>query len=69
MLTDVHHAEIRMESREWIVGHLGPRRRDRTNQCRLTRVRQPEQAHIGNDLQFQFERALLAWQSRAELTG
>ena len=62
-----HHAQIRIQGREGIVGHFGPRRRDRADQGGFAGVRQPEQAHIRDQLEFEGELALLARQPQARL--
>ena len=52
-------AEHRRERRERIVGDLRPRVRDARQQRRLARVRQPDERGVGEQLQAQFDRALL----------
>src|ERR1700685_4274897 len=68
MLTAVDYAQVRIQGGKGIVGHARPRRREGANQRRLAGIRQPEQADIGNDLEFQSQGALLTRQSRTELS-
>ena len=60
-----HHPEIRVQRGERVIGDFRPRRRNRADQCRFAGIRQTEQAHIRNQLQFQCELALFARQSEA----
>ena len=55
--TDIDDAEVRVQRREWIIGHLGSRRRDRANQRGLPRIRQTQQPDIGQHLHFEVQKA------------
>ena len=57
-VVDLHHAEAGMQRGEGIVGDLRPRRRDGGEQRRLARVRQPDEADVGDQFQAQNDRAL-----------
>ena len=48
-----HHAEVRVQGREGVVGDLRVRRRDGPDEARLPRVRQADQADIGEHGQLQ----------------
>ncbi len=65
VLAAVHHAEIRMQRRERIVGDLRPRSRDRADQGRFAGVRQPQQPHVGDHLELERQRTLFARAVRA----
>ena len=54
------HTEMRMERGERIVGHLGPRRRNRADEGRLAGVRQTHQSHIGEQPELEIEIAALS---------
>src|SRR5262249_34618669 len=56
---DTNHAEMRVESREWVAGDLRPRVRDRPDQRRLPGIRQPEQSCIRENAQLQAQIPLL----------
>src|SRR5690349_6497192 len=56
----LHDAQIRAERSKGIVGDLRPRRRDDGQQRRLARVRLPNEANVGNELELELERPLLA---------
>src|SRR5207249_10048723 len=56
-----------VQGRERIVRHLGPRGGDRTDERGFAGVRQPQQAHVGDDLELEFQQALFPGKSRAEL--
>jgi hypothetical protein len=64
-----HHAQIRMQRGERIIGHFGSRRRHGANQRGLAGIGQPEQSHIGDQLQFQLQLALLSRQPKPALRG
>ena len=51
-------AKVRFESRERIVGDLGPGSRDHREQCALAGVGLAEQADVGDELQDQLEAPL-----------
>ena len=53
-------AELRLDGGERVVGHLRARVRDAVEQRRLARVREAEHRRVGEQLQPQLERALLA---------
>ena len=55
-----HHAEIRRQRGERIVGDLRLGRRDGRHQRRLARRRKPDQADVGDRLEFQGQVARLA---------
>ena len=57
-------AEHRRERRERIVGDLRPRVREARDERRLAGVRQPDERCVGEQLQAQLDRALLARASR-----
>jgi len=50
---DAHHAQLRCERRERIIGDLRPRRRDAGEEGRFSRIRPADQAGIGNQLQLE----------------
>ena len=52
-----------MQGGEGIIGDLGPGRGHGADQCGLAGVGHSEQAHIGDDLEFQPQVALLAGRS------
>ena len=56
----VHHAELRVERGERIVGDLRLRRADRGEEGGLAGIRQADQAGVGDELQPQPDPALLA---------
>src|SRR5580704_19084427 len=53
-------AQVRLERGERISRDLGPRRGDARDQCRLSCVREADQADIGEQFQFQAQTALFA---------
>ena len=61
----LHHAEVRDERREGVVGHLGPRARDGADEGALADVGEAEQAHVGEHLELEAELLLLARLARA----
>ena len=61
---DRDDAELRMQRRERIVRDLRLGRAHRGEQSGFARIRQPDQAGVGDQLEAQPERALLARQSR-----
>ena len=56
---EAHDAEVRLERRERIGGHLGLGRRDARDQRALARVRQPDEGDVGHQAQLHVEPALL----------
>src|ERR671924_390689 len=60
----IDRAEHRGERRERVFGHLRPRVRDAGEERRLTGVRQPDERGVGEELQPQLERGLLAGETR-----
>ena len=60
VVVDAHHAEIRMQGGEGIVGHLGACGGNRTDKRRFAGVRHAEQADVGQHLEFELQHALLA---------
>src|SRR5271155_346806 len=58
--SDRHDAEVRLQSREGIVGNLRPRRRDARDQRGLSNIGITDQPYIGEQLEFQAEDALFA---------
>src|SRR5690606_34333306 len=61
------HAEVRVERGERIVRHLGGRGGDRADEGGLAGIGEPEQAHVGQQLQLQSQGALLALGARRRL--
>jgi hypothetical protein len=59
----VDRAEHGCERRERIVGDLGPRIRDPRQQRGLTGIRQPDERRVGEQLEPEIERRLLAGQT------
>ena len=57
---EVHHAEVRFQRGERIRGDLRSRRGEGREQRRLAGVRQPHEAHVGDQAQLQPDLALLA---------
>ena len=57
---EVHHAQVRLERGERVVGDLGRRRGERREQRRLPGVRQPDEPDVGDEPQLQPDPALLA---------
>src|SRR5580698_3641492 len=66
--SDRHDTEVGLQSREGIIGHLGPRRRDTRNQRGLANIGITDQPHIGEQLEFQAEDTIFAWPSLFMLT-
>ena len=62
-------AEVRVLGRERVVGDLGLRAADPRQQGRLAGVRQADQADVGDDLQLQVDRPLLAGLAGLGLPG
>jgi hypothetical protein len=60
LLAGGDHAEMGFEGGEGIVGDLGLGRRDPRDQGALAGVREADQGHVGHQLQFQLQPALLA---------
>ncbi|OPZ01076.1 MAG: hypothetical protein BWZ09_02808 [Alphaproteobacteria bacterium ADurb.BinA305] len=67
VLPHAHHAEVRHQRREGVVGDLGFRGRDRADESRLARIGHAEQAHVGQYLQLETQRARLALGARGAL--
>ena len=67
--THAHDAEMRMQRREGIVRNLRTGVRDGRDEGGLPGVRKTEEAHVGEDLQFEFERAVLPGFARRALLG
>src|SRR5262245_64691313 len=65
MHIDADDAEIRVERREWVVGDLRARARDRADESRLARVRQPEQPNICEHSELELELAAVAGLARS----
>src|SRR5579872_1385449 len=57
---DAHDSELRCEGGERIVGNLWPRSRNGGEQGGLARVGRADDADVGEQLELQFERVLLA---------
>src|ERR1043166_9414218 len=58
--TVAHDAEIGHERRERIIGDLRPRSRDDGDERRFTRVRQTDDADVGEQPELDLERAFFA---------
>src|SRR5579862_4602072 len=54
------HPEIRLKSGEWVIRNFRSRRRNAGNQSGLTDIRISHQSNIGQKLQLQAKRTLLA---------
>jgi hypothetical protein len=59
-VVDAHHAEVRLEGGERVVGDLRPGGRDDADQRALADVGEPDEGHVGDQLQLQLEPASLA---------
>ena len=64
---DAHDAEMRLQRRERIVGDARRGRRDRADEGGFARVREAEQADVGEYLQFEAQVAHLAFGARSRL--
>ena len=60
VIADLDNAEVRLQRREGVVGDLGLRGRNHRQQRRLARIGKTHQPHVGQHLQFENERTLLA---------
>ena len=60
VVVEPHHAEVRFERGERVVGDLGLGRAHRRDQRRLARVREPDERGVGEQLQFELQPLLLA---------
>ena len=56
----VQHAQVRLEGREGVVGHLGPGCREGRQERGLARVGKAHEADVGDEPQLQPQAALLA---------
>src|SRR5438876_11928254 len=59
VLTDVDHAQVRMERGEGIGRHFGLSRGDGAYQRGFAGIGQPEKSHVRYHLELELERALL----------
>ena len=59
-VAEVHDAQVRLEGREGVGRDLRPGRRERAQERRLARVRQPDEAHFGDQAKLEAQPALLA---------
>src|SRR6266511_2417766 len=59
-LAEVEHAEVGLQSGEWVVGDLRRRRGQRREERRLARIGESHEADVGNQPELQPERPLLA---------
>ena len=64
-----HHAQIRVQRGERIIGHFRARGGHGANQRGFARVRHAEQAHVRQHFEFQQQRARLAFLAVGELFG
>ncbi len=55
-----HHTEVGHQRRERVVGDLRPRPRERRDQARLAGAREPDQADVGDDLELEGDRQVVA---------
>ena len=69
LLTHGDHAEIGLERGEGVVGDLGPRGGDARDECGLAGVGIANQAHVGQQLEFEAIEALLAGVAQFVLAG
>ena len=53
ILTESHHAEIRHERREWVIGNLRPRRGNARDHRRLAGVGKTDETHVSEQLQLE----------------
>ena len=60
VLVEAHHAEMRFEGREGIVGDLGLGRRDPRDERALAGVGEADQGDVGHELELEIEIPLLA---------
>ncbi len=60
LLAEIEHPEVRLEGRERVVGDLRPGRGERREEGRLARVRQPDEADVGDQPELEADPALLA---------
>ena len=60
VVVEPHHAEVRLEGGERVVGDLRLGRRDRGDEGGLADAREPDQRHVGEQLQLEAQPALLA---------
>src|SRR5438094_913803 len=67
MVRQGHHAQVRLERREGVIGDLRPGGRDHGEECALPGVRLPQQTHIGNELEDELEPAFLSILTRLPL--
>ena len=62
-ILETHHAQIRFQGREGVIGDLRPRRRNPRYQSRFAGVREADQTHIGQELQLEPQPEIVAWPS------
>ena len=60
VLVEAHHAQVGLQRRERVAGDLGLGRRDARDESRLAGIGEPNQGHVGHELQLQVVPGFLA---------